>query len=1102
MAGDLQASTKRRRWPFVIAAFLLLLVLLSGTAVLLRTAIAEQIAIALLERRGVAAPALRVAELGVSRIRIEELALGTAKELTAAQIQADYDLGGLIAGDGPEAIAQVTIAGVTARIDLTGETPMLGSLQPLIEAGEADERTGPSDVLLPKILLSELRVEAETPLGAMTATASGEAGSSGPGAVTLDLATTVEGALGRLSGRTSLVRAADGALDGRILIEQGALSLPAEQTGAAAEIGGLIGTIVVSMPPNGFPALAAELSLTDIGLEAGRFRSASLDLDVTESDVAADVQVNAEDDLLALALKATVKDYLEAPTASLALTFEGSSEAALFDRIALPLRQGRGRVELQAAGTLAPFAAFLKADQSNENAATAETAIDWLSAARLDGRLALRFAEIAYPGRFQGLAGRLALDASLHDRGLSLTLAADADLQNRQADPTWLTDLGLPPQALDWLSSGVRFRLPLREGRPVRITLQPGDEGLGLTFDGLAQLWTGLGNDQGGPAAALEARGELTLDETLALKTLTVPSLALRARDIAAEGQSLGELTYRGALSGAPNALEARGELRVTGGSLSYETVRARGVVLHVPATAGYLNGALELSLDKPARIEAKGISQRGGPALTEPIALTLTEGTVIWSPPSAEGTGGGRLAHDIALAPTRVALSAPQAEGPPVRVEAALGAARLRGEQEFGATYRGRAEMADSTIDLPDKLLRLEGLNLRARFEGPPGLPVTTSFKVARVVDRTLPARLPIVAVSGSLRRSGQRLQIEGEGRFPEVAALGDGTAIVFTGDYDVKRGAGRLQVQPLRLGFSPGALQPRDLIPALAELREVAGQADLTGALDWSKDSFQGEAKLGLRDLSFKRQEVSVEGLDLTLVLDRIQPLSSPPGQRLSVRRVETVLPIETIDASFHVLPGAPAKAMIERLSFAMAGGSFAVEDVLIDPGGDNFEAELAVLGLELEELFQALEIEGLSGSGKLSGSLPVAMTGETVVIRDGRLTSDAPGILRYRSAQVTASLPPDADALELFNNPVDLTLRAMENFHYDSLTIEIAKDAAGDSSLKLRLAGKNPELLDGYPFNLNINLAGNVEPVLAALRQGLSLSEELLGQSWKLR
>ena len=79
--------------------------------------------------------------------------------------------------------------------------------------------------------------------------------------------------------------------------------------------------------------------------------------------------------------------------------------------------------------------------------------------------------------------------------------------------------------------------------------------------------------------------------------------------------------------------------------------------------------------------------------------------------------------------------------------------------------------------------------------------------------------------------------------------------------------------------------------------------------------------------------------------------------------------------------------------------------------------------------------------------------------------------------------------------------MAILALANFNYDKLAIGLDKEITGQAKLSLQLEGKNPDLLDGYPFKFNINLTGNVNPLIAALRQGLTLSDELIRRTWKV-
>ena len=372
-------------------------------------------------------------------------------------------------------------------------------------------------------------------------------------------------------------------------------------------------------------------------------------------------------------------------------------------------------------------------------------------------------------------------------------------------------------------------------------------------------------------------------------------------------------------------------------------------------------------------------------------------------------------------------------------------------------------------------------------------GLPPLRLDAKARKRGQQLSFEAALGAASGPLAEQGLRPQISGE------ANLADGSADV--------------ALAPLRLRFAPGLLQPSDLAPQLADLQRVTGDVALQAAGGYGAGQLRSRGALQVRDLGLTREDLKLEDLDLDLALDSLWPPQSPPGQRLTIGKLESALPVENIEARFRLLPGAPAKAEIANLSFSMAGSRFQVRQARLDPAGQRHDLRLELASLDLQRLLGEVAVEGLSGSGQLRGVMPVSMQGQTVVIRDGSLESTGPGILSYRRESRGPALPAgvpleaegaeeEEDAIALLQDPVELTMRALENFHYDRLAIRVDKQAGGEAALKVQLEGKNPDLLDGYPFNLNINLTGDLTPVLDALSRGIDITQELVSRSWRLQ
>jgi hypothetical protein len=57
-------------------------------------------------------------------------------------------------------------------------------------------------------------------------------------------------------------------------------------------------------------------------------------------------------------------------------------------------------------------------------------------------------------------------------------------------------------------------------------------------------------------------------------------------------------------------------------------------------------------------------------------------------------------------------------------------------------------------------------------------------------------------------------------------------------------------------------------------------------------------------------------------------------------------------------------------------------------------------------------------------------------------------------------------------------------LRNFVYDELSLGIEKPPEGRSTVTLKLLGANPEVLNGQPFDVNVNLTTDLEQLLQDL------------------
>lgn len=144
------------------------------------------------------------------------------------------------------------------------------------------------------------------------------------------------------------------------------------------------------------------------------------------------------------------------------------------------------------------------------------------------------------------------------------------------------------------------------------------------------------------------------------------------------------------------------------------------------------------------------------------------------------------------------------------------------------------------------------------------------------------------------------------------------------------------------------------------------------------------------------------------------------------------------------------------------------------------------LRLEGLALEAILAAYPAEGLSGNGIIDGNLPLGLHEGKLVIRNGEVAAREPGVLQFRS--------PKIQSLGQSNPAMQLVATAIDDFRYDKLSSRVDYDESGKLLLALSLSGRNPELEQGRPINLNVNLEENVPKLLTSLQLSDRVSDTI--------
>lgn len=1087
---------------------------LAGAAWLARKPLIEAAAGAALRSNG-AEGSLIIEAAGPDSVIARDVRIGPvgAPALTARRVTIGYRLD---PARGQMVIERLDLEGVSLFARVTPDGLDLGALAPLLEP-----RNGPARVRLENARLNDGRLTLATPRGDLVLAAQGAAGVAAggrgrlvllaapaailpayaPGAVTADIAA---GPAGPMRALRAVIRAQDMTFVARNVRGErvsGAITLatalPVEGAPQQVEASGVLAaqTIVAG------PATAAGVRLSvrrlevnaqqadwrdvavrlDSRLEAGMargggWRGEALSLDGVARRAAGDALHWSG---AARAALVTGPEQISATEATLALTAQRARSGAVTGawRVALDtLRAPQGAGErLSAFGPLKlawpavrdparisggmPFTLAVASARPARTVARA-IGVQARSAPAPANAALLALARAAEGGASLSAAGALDLDGR---GGAMLTL--DAAQARSGAALARLTPASPAAIRADIFGGRVSAagRLDIAGGGLPSVDVSVDAlqaSGGAVTASGVARI---------APFAAGGARASVERLAFVVRGPAAAPRVSLAGR-AALSGAFAG-----GRLDGAELAFDLEaggGGVRLLGCTQATLAGFAQGDVSIGPARARLCpqSGGL--------RIDARGIAGAATLAVS-PFAITTGDGgrtMATLDTITLEARQGGALAFS---ATPKSVTTLPDGE----TIAAQAG---LAGVFDPGASRTWRLDARTDTLDAAAFGTRLSGAGA-LRAQGRDGR-VTGALEQARLtlVDTLATERFGPVQADGALALDAAGVA----GRFALATTNGKplGTADI---THRFAEGTGEAAIALDQLGFTRRGLQPDQLFPALKGIvAEMEGALDATVALRWGGGApFAARATVATARLDFATGLGPVERVSGAVEISDLLALTSPPGQTLTIGRFNPGVPIEAGLFQFS-LPGGP-RVQIEDARWPFAGGVMTLKPDLWDIGAPRQTLTMELSAVDLQSLVELLRIPDLQTAGTVEGAFPVIVEAGVARIEGGRLRARAGGgLIRYTGAA--------AEAAAQGGPGPRLAFDALRNLEFELLEITVDGPLTGELTIGLLFQGKNPDVMDGYPFRFNVKAKGPFAQLAQALggiqRQGQAIGEQV--------
>lgn len=361
-----------------------------------------------------------------------------------------------------------------------------------------------------------------------------------------------------------------------------------------------------------------------------------------------------------------------------------------------------------------------------------------------------------------------------------------------------------------------------------------------------------------------------------------------------------------------------------------------------------------------------------------------------------------------------------------------------------------------------------------------------TTKLRLLGTISAPYRGRLlPATQVSADISQTGKSWLLGGDYKIADWKTGGDWSAKIDGGNRSVSATA--------RMESIPDTF--RQLQPWLGELPEIR-LVEGIGSLTYSWQAVENTAtprqslKLTLENLTGIVDGVSFVNAAINGELQKHDRWRSRTPMLLQIGQLSSGLRLEDIELHLQLQPSERIQGSrwrLEELSASLFSGNLALQEpATIDYPFSGNRLQFQLSDLSLGDLLLLYAEQGIRGTGRISGSIPLILEAGGVRIDKALLRNTSPGTLQFTGDQ--------SGALQAGNPQLAMAIRLLENFRYDLLEASAKFERSGQLLLGVKLSGNNPTEFDGRQVNFNINLEENLFDLLKVLQLSDDITRKL--------
>lgn len=294
---------------------------------------------------------------------------------------------------------------------------------------------------------------------------------------------------------------------------------------------------------------------------------------------------------------------------------------------------------------------------------------------------------------------------------------------------------------------------------------------------------------------------------------------------------------------------------------------------------------------------------------------------------------------------------------------------------------------------------------------------------------------------------------------------------------DHNLATAVGALSFKTLDINFKTDGLQPVYLSPLVAAVfsKDVKGPISFDGAFNWNPSRTWSGGHLTIDGLDFVGATGASQGLKSDIIFNSLAPLTSEPGQTITLAQSNIGVPLTDMNLSLQFLDDHVA---IEKANVQTPGGPLTLEptEVYFD-GKTPISGVVTFAALDFGKVIAATDLAtSMTFKGQLSGRIPFKLDQGHISIDQGAMDSDSPGQIQIKRTAVsgvdatgtvtsndtnaaTQAADKNAQAAAAaveFNPFQDLAFQAMEYVTYDKIDARLNSKDGGILNVNFHIKG----------------------------------------------